>query len=62
MLTLSRFLGEKIVIGDPDNPLGVVKVVAVQGDKVRLWFEFPLEIKINREEVAKEIVATGGVG
>jgi len=52
MLALSRRVGEKVVIGDPDNPLGVIQVVAVQGDKVRLAFDFPREVEINRSEVA----------
>lgn len=53
MLALSRRVGEKVVIGDPANPLGVIQVVAVQGDKVRLAFDFPREVEINRSEVAE---------
>ena len=52
MLALSRRVGEKVVIGDPAKPLGTIQVVAVQGDKVRLAFDFPREIEINRNEVA----------
>lgn len=52
MLALSRKVGEKVVIGDPDNPLGVVQVVAVQGDKVKLGFDFPRDVPINRSELA----------
>ena len=53
MLALSRRVGEKVVIGDPAKPLGTIEVVAVQGDKVRLAFDFPREVEINRSEVAK---------
>lgn len=53
MLALSRRVGEKVVIGDPAKPLGVIQVVAVQGDKVRLAFDFPREVEINRSEVAE---------
>lgn len=52
MLALSRRVGEKVVIGDPANPLGEIQVVAVQGDKVRLAFDFPREVEINRSELA----------
>ena len=52
MLALTRRIGEEIVIGDPRNPLGVIRVVDVQGDKVRLSFDFPREMSINRRELA----------
>ena len=53
MLALTRRIGEEIVIGDPANPLGVIRVVAVHGDKVRLSFDFPRDVKINRRELAE---------
>ncbi len=52
MLALTRRIGEEIVIGDPANPLGVIRIVAVHGDKVRLSFDFPRDVKINRRELA----------
>ncbi len=52
MLALTRRVGEEIVIGDPANPVGVIRVVAVHGDKVRLSFDFPRDVKINRRELA----------
>ncbi len=54
MLALTRRINEEIVIGDPANPLGVIRVVAVHGDKVRLSFDFPREVKINRRELADQ--------
>ena len=62
MLALSRRVGERVVIGDPANPLGVVQVVAVSGDKVRLGFDFPRDVAINREEVAERKNAEPGDG
>ncbi|MEE9405355.1 MAG: carbon storage regulator [Algisphaera sp.] len=56
MLALSRRVGEKIVIGDPANPLGVIQIMAVQGDKVRLAFDFPRDIQINRKELADRML------
>jgi len=58
MLALSRRVGQKIVIGDPKKPLGIVEIVEVSGDKVRLSFDFPRDVKINRKEIADEIVAS----
>ena len=54
MLALTRRSGEEVVIGDPANPLGVVRIVEIRGDKVRLSFDFPREMQINRREVADE--------
>ena len=54
MLALTRRIGEEIVIGDPRSPLGVIRVVDIQGDKVRLSFDFPREMSINRRELAEQ--------
>ena len=54
MLALTRRIGEEIVIGDPAEPLGVIRVVEIHGDKVRLSFDFPRKVKINRRELAEE--------
>lgn len=52
MLALTRRVGEEVVIGDPSNPTGTVRVVQIHGDKVRLAFDFPREYPINRRELA----------
>ena len=57
MLALTRRIGEEVVIGDPANPLGFVRVVEVSGDRVRLAFQFPREVAINRRELADEKAA-----
>ena len=54
MLALTRRVGEEIVIGDPRKPLGVIRVVDIRGDKVRLSFDFPRDTDINRREVADQ--------
>ena len=54
MLALTRRVGEEIVIGDPSNPHGVIRVVEIHGDKVRLAFDFPRETQINRRELAEQ--------
>lgn len=54
MLVLARRVGEEVIIGDPRNPIGSVKVVKIQGDQVRLAFEFPRQVEVNRKEVAEE--------
>ncbi|MEM6393979.1 MAG: carbon storage regulator [Planctomycetota bacterium] len=52
MLALTRRIGEEIVIGDPSKPLGLIRVVDIHGDKVRLAFDFPRETQVNRKELA----------
>jgi carbon storage regulator len=47
MLVLSRKVGEEIIIGDDVR----VRVVAVQGNQVRLGFVAPREVSIQREEI-----------
>ena len=54
MLALTRRAGEEVVIGDPKQPLGVIRVVEIHGDKVRLAFDFPREMQINRRELAEQ--------
>lgn len=54
MLALTRRVGEEIVIGDPKQPLGVIRVVEIHGDKVKLSFDFPREMQINRRELADQ--------
>ncbi len=53
MLALTRRVGEEIVIGDPRSPLGIIRVVEIHGDKVRLSFDFPRDMQINRRELAE---------
>jgi carbon storage regulator CsrA len=52
MLALTRRVGEEIVIGDPRKPLGIIRIVEIHGDKVRLSFDFPRDTPINRKELA----------
>lgn len=54
MLALTRRVGEEIIIGDPCKPLGVIRIVEVHGDKVRLSFDFPRDMPINRRELAEQ--------
>ncbi len=57
MLILTRKPGDSAVIGDPFNPLGVVRIVSVRGDRVRLAFEFPEDVPVHRDEVVDKIIA-----
>lgn len=54
MLALTRRVGEEIVLGDPKKPIGVIRVVDIHGDKVRLSFDFPRDMQINRKELADQ--------
>ncbi|HRQ74088.1 MAG TPA: carbon storage regulator [Phycisphaerales bacterium] len=51
-LYLQRALGEAVVIGPPDSPLCVVRVVRIRSKVVRLSFEAPPNVEINRGEIA----------
>ncbi|MBT8484685.1 MAG: carbon storage regulator [Phycisphaerales bacterium] len=57
MLVITRREGEEVVIGDPANPSGVVRVASIKGDRVRLAFDFPREVDVHRREVADQILA-----
>jgi carbon storage regulator len=56
MLVITRREGEEVVIGDPRNPIGVVRIASVKGDRVRIAFEFPREVEIHRREIADQIL------
>ncbi len=56
MLVITRREGEEVVIGDPKNPIGVVRIASVKGERVRIAFDFPRDIEINRREIAEQIV------
>lgn len=58
MLVITRREGEEVVIGDPRNPIGVVRISNIRGDRVRLAFEFPREVEVHRREVADQIAST----
>lgn len=56
MLVVTRREGEEVVIGDPRNPIGVVRIASIRGDRVRLALDFPKNIEVNRREVANQIL------
>jgi carbon storage regulator len=57
MLVITRREGEEVVIGDPSNPIGVVRIASIKGDRVRIAFEFPRDVSVHRREVAEQIVS-----
>lgn len=59
MLVITRREGEEVVIGDPKNPIGVVRIASVKGERVRIAFDFPRDVEINRREIAQQIVQQG---
>lgn len=59
MLVITRKEGEEIVIGDPTNPIGVVRIASIKGDRVRIALDFPREIPVHRREVASQIAKSG---
>ncbi|MEM8835472.1 MAG: carbon storage regulator [Planctomycetota bacterium] len=61
MLVITRREGEEIVIGDPSNPIGVVRIAGIKGDRVRVALDFPKDVELYRREVAEQIVSEGRV-
>ena len=59
MLVITRREGEEVVIGDPSNPIGVVRIANIKGDRVRVAFDFPREVSVHRREVAEQILSEG---
>ncbi|MCP3905913.1 MAG: carbon storage regulator [Planctomycetes bacterium] len=57
MLVITRREGEEVVIGDPADPAGIVRVASIKGDRVRLAFDFPRQVDVHRREVANQILA-----
>lgn len=51
MLVLSRKLNEQIIIGDNIR----ITVVAVRGNQVRLGFEAPRDVSIQRQELVFDL-------
>lgn len=56
MLVITRREGEEVVIGDPKNPIGIVRIASVKGERVRVAFDFPRDVEIHRREIANQIV------
>ncbi|MEM9082542.1 MAG: carbon storage regulator [Planctomycetota bacterium] len=59
MLVITRREGEEVVIGDPRNPMGVIRVANIKGDRVRIAFELPRDVEVYRRELADQILAEG---
>ncbi|MCE2881716.1 MAG: carbon storage regulator [Planctomycetaceae bacterium] len=62
MLVITRREGEEVVIGDPASPIGVVRIAAIKGDRVRIAFEFPRTVEVHRREVAEQIMSNNENG
>ena len=57
MLVITRREGEEVVIGDPKNPIGIVRIASVKGERVRVAFDFPRDVESHRREIAEQIVS-----
>ena len=54
MLVLSRKQNERIRVGDS----GVVTIVRVSGDKVRIGIEAPANVRVLRDELDADTIGT----
>lgn len=50
-LSLTRQVGEQIVIGDPADPLVVLTVAEASGSKARILFHADPRLRIDRREI-----------
>ncbi len=57
MLVITRREGEEVVIGDPAQPIGIVRIASIKGDRVRVALDFPRDIDVHRREVAEQILS-----
>lgn len=57
MLVITRRDGEKIVVGDPADPIATFTVSSIRGDRVRIMCDAPRELEIHRGEVAAQLAA-----
>jgi carbon storage regulator len=57
MLVLSRKVGEEIVIGNDIR----IKVIAIDGEKVRIGISAPKEVIVDRQEVHDKRLEWAGV-
>jgi carbon storage regulator len=55
MLVLSRKIGEQVIIGDGVRLSIRVRVIAIQGNRVRLGFVAPDDVSICREEICFDV-------
>ena len=58
MLVITRTVGEKIYIGENIT----LAVVSIKGNQVKLAFEAPPSIRIDRTEVHQRILGEAGGG
>ncbi|MFC0013581.1 MULTISPECIES: carbon storage regulator CsrA [Allobacillus] len=52
MLVLTRKVGESIQIGD----VITLKVVAVEGDQIKLGIDAPKDVDVHRSEIYEQII------
>lgn len=66
MLSLTRRIGERIIIGEEgkeikiDGPM-TITLISVRGNQAKLGLEFSRDIPIAREELIKRTIETNGV-
>lgn len=57
MLIITRREGEQIVIGPPENPVAVIRLAGIKGDRVRIGIHADRSLPVHRQEVADQIIA-----
>lgn len=45
--TFTRRVNEQIVVGQPSQPLGVIQIVSIHDDRLRLSFDLPGDVAVS---------------
>ncbi|WP_437187788.1 carbon storage regulator [Planctomicrobium sp. SH668] len=62
MLVLSRDVEQEIVVGDPENPILIIKLVGAKLDKAKIGLIAAPELMIHRREIAERILRARETG
>jgi len=57
MLVITRRPGEDIIIRTPEGRVVTVRAIRIAGDRVRIGVDADRSVKVNREEIDREIQA-----
>lgn len=56
MLVITRHTNERIVVGDPANPIATIELVEIGRNRARIGIIAGRDTQVNRKEVADRIL------
>ena len=57
-LSISRRVGQTVTLSEDGKLIGTIRVVRIRGDQVRLAFDLPRDIRIDRDKIETDDVPT----